>query len=58
MIEAFKSVSLSHSKASVEIREQMYLAENASRQLLNELKETLGIEEFCILAQIYAETRT
>ena len=46
----FKVLSLSHKKASVEIRELIYLPEASCKQLLQQIHSVLGLEEVMILS--------
>lgn len=50
MWNQFKTISLSHLNAPVEIRELIYLPGDACRQLLSQIHETLDLEEVLVLS--------
>lgn len=50
MQESMKAISLSHNKASVEIRERVHLNDETSRALLSQLREVFGLEEAFVLS--------
>lgn len=50
MQESMKAISLSHNKASVEIREQVHLNNAATRNLLSQIKEVFDLDEAFVLS--------